>query len=130
MLTWWAFQQNGQVLLSLDNSYQIEHIIARNRLNRGNEEISADDVEELGNKVLLETRINIRASDYRFSDKKRYYLGTANARKVAARPSEIIELARLSEKADFTVVDVRQRTTQIIHSFIQYLHDLNLIKEE
>ena len=42
------------------------------------------NVEILGNKVLLEKRLNIRASDYRFVDKVKYYKGftTANADKI------------------------------------------------
>lgn len=32
-------------------------------------------MESLGNKSILEKKINIRASDYRFSDKIKYYQG-------------------------------------------------------
>ena len=34
-----------------------------------------NSLESLGNKALLEKSINIRASDYRFDDKKKYYMG-------------------------------------------------------
>ena len=33
-----------------------------------------NNLESLGNKVLLEKGINIRAADYRFEDKKKYYI--------------------------------------------------------
>lgn len=73
MLTWWAFQDPGQELLSLENVLEIEHIYARNRHEKEHTLSNPRHVEALGNKALLEKRINIRASDYRFSDKVKYY---------------------------------------------------------
>lgn len=64
MLTWWAFQDPSQELLSLESVMEIEHIYARNRQEKEHSLSNPRNIESLGNKVLLEKRINIRASDY------------------------------------------------------------------
>ena len=75
MITWWAFQNDTQPLLSLETVFEIEHIYAKNRHEKEGTLTNPKNVESLGNKALLEKRINIRASDYRFSDKMKYYQG-------------------------------------------------------
>jgi len=84
-------------------------------------------LEKLGNKSLLEKRINIRASDYRFNDKKKYYRGFESARgkKEGTKISELLLLA--DNKDDFTESDINSRNSSIIDSFIDYLKSLNLI---
>ena len=54
--------------------------------------LDPNNVESLGNKALLEKRINIRASDYRFDDKKKYYEGFTNTKGQAKEGTGIIEL--------------------------------------
>lgn len=71
VLAWWAYQDSAQELLSLETAFEIEHIYARNRVNSENPLSDWQKVDALGNKILLEKRINIRASDYRFTDKKK-----------------------------------------------------------
>lgn len=71
VLAWWAYQDSAQELLSLETAFEIEHIYARNRVNSENSLSDWQKVDALGNKILLEKRINIRASDYRFTDKKK-----------------------------------------------------------
>lgn len=78
MLTWWAFHDENQPLLSLESVYEIEHIFARKRQENENSLSNSGKLESLGNKVLLEKKINIRASDYRFTDKTKYYKGFTN----------------------------------------------------
>lgn len=80
MIAWWAYQNDKQPLLSLETTFEIEHIYARNRNEKENSLTDARNVESLGNKALLEKRINIRASDYRFADKKKYYEGFTNSK--------------------------------------------------
>ncbi|MBQ9389262.1 MAG: DUF1524 domain-containing protein, partial [Synergistaceae bacterium] len=79
--------------------------------------------EALGNKSLLEKKINIRASDYRFQDKAKYYRG-----RVHGKPdTNIHELKKLAEtKSDFTEEDITQRTEKIIDSFIAFVRDNDL----
>ena len=86
-------------------------------------------VEALGNKAMLEKHINIRASDYRFSDKKKYYEGFVNDKsieKVGTDNQELLDLARTHE--DFTEDDITRRTDEIIDSFVGYLGDVGLLK--
>ena len=78
---------------------------------------------------MLEKHVNIRASDYRFSDKKKYYKGFVNDKgveKVGTDNQELLELARTRE--DFTEGDITKRTDEIVDSFVDYLGELDLLK--
>lgn len=131
MLTWWAFQDSAQKLLSLENVLEIEHIFARNRQEKELSLSNPRSVEMLGNKALLEKRINIRASDYRFADKVKYYTGFENARRQMKEGTNIHELINLAaSSADFTESDIIQRNARIIFGFIDYLRDNGLLNEE
>lgn len=86
------------------------------------------NIEALGNKVLLEKRINIRASDYRFADKVKYYVGFENARKQRKEGTKIKELTDLAASVtDFAEADIVQRNAQIIFSFVEYMHSNGLL---
>ena len=129
MLTWWAFQNDKQNLLSLDTTLEIEHIYAKNRNDKEHSLIDEKNIEKLGNKSILEKRINIRASDYRFTDKKTYYLGYTNKRnqkKEGTHNEELICLANNND--DFTEESIISRNKNIVKSFIDYLNDNGLLK--
>lgn len=131
MLTWWAFQDPAQELLSLENVLEIEHIYARNRHEKEHSLSNPRHIEALGNKALLEKRINIRASDYRFSDKVKYYKGFENVRKQMKKGTRIKELTDLADRvADFTEADIVQRNSKIIFSFVEFMHNNGLLSEE
>ncbi len=129
MLMWWAFQDEKQDLLELANTFEIEHIYAKNRQDNEKGLTKSRNLESLGNKAILEKRINIRASDYRFEDKKKYYNGYTNARGVDKEGTRIYELKELSNKADYTEEDIEMRNKKIIDTFIDYLKENKLIKE-
>ena len=85
------------------------------------------NVELLGNKALLEKKINIRASDYRFADKAIFYKGFINKRKQNKEGTKIIELVKLADtKVDFTEKDIKERNTTIINTFLAFLKDNDL----
>ena len=124
MLTWWAYQHPRQTLLSRETRFDIEHIYARSRMER--EPLNASESAELlGNKSLLEHRINIRAADYRFSDKVRCYKGLLK-REEATKIAELLELA--DGKNDFTEEDILARNESIINGFLDYLGENGLLK--
>lgn len=128
MITWWAYQQEGQGLLSLDSKYDIEHIFAKNReLNEGILE-NKKNLESLGNKSLLEKRINIRASDYRFSDKKKYYEGYTNSQGKYKEGTKVVELTSMLDREDFAEADIESRYNRILDEFIVYLKENDLIE--
>jgi uncharacterized protein with ParB-like and HNH nuclease domain len=128
MLTWWAFQDEAQELLSLETVLEIEHIYARNRQEKEHTLTNPRNIEALGNKALLEKKINIRASDYRFADKVKYYKGFSNARNQIKGGTKIKELVDLANTAnDFTEADIAQRTSKIIFSFIEFMKLNNLL---
>lgn len=119
-ITWWAFTFDKQELLSLESSYDIEHIFPKARQQKEASLKDSNAIELLGNKSLLEKRINIRASDYRFTDKKKYYLGFSTP-KGEKKGTKVIELIELSAKSDFSESEIQQRNDQILDKFIEYL---------
>jgi uncharacterized protein with ParB-like and HNH nuclease domain len=130
MLTWWAFTNNEQLLPSIETIFEIEHIFAKKRQENCKTLKNSKNLESLGNKALLEKRINIRASDYRFSDKIKYYQGYTTNKGKQKTGTQIRELVKLSESnTDFTEEDIEDRNRQIIDSFISFLNENNLIKQ-
>lgn len=128
MITWWAFQDAKQPLLSLETVFEIEHIYAKNRHEKEGSLTNPSNVESLGNKALLEKRINIRASDYRFDDKKKYYKGFTNTKGQSKDGTSIVELTSLiSNSTDFTENDIIARYKAIMDDFINYLKFNGLI---
>lgn len=127
MLTWWAFNDNNQPWVDLEINFEIEHIFSRKRHSELQDE---KNMEVLGNKSLLEKRINIRASDYRFTDKVKYYCGEVLDRKQNKKEgTKIRELHDLSNThIDFTEEDIKTRNNTILENFIGYLKENNLLK--
>lgn len=128
MLLWWAFEDPDQELLDLDTTLHVEHIFSSRR-QKSLPELSDDSfLDAIGNKAFLESRINIRASDYRFEDKKRYYLGQINGpdghRRPATKNIELVKIAR--DKEDFTQEDIIARSEKIISAFGDYLAEQGL----
>lgn len=129
MLTWWAFHNINQTIPTLNTNFDIEHIFARKRQENDKTLSNVKNLEALGNKVLLEDKINIRAADYRFSDKVKYYQGFINDKGQRKDGTIIYELIHLaSMKTDFNEQDILVRTETIINQFIDYLRQHNLIK--
>lgn len=127
MITWWAFTFKGQSLLSLETFFDIEHIYPRGRQQKEGGLTSSNSIELLGNKALLERRINIRASDYRFIDKKKYYSGftTSKGEKKGTNIQELLIMS--SEQTDFTEYDIINRNHEILEGFLEYLATNGLI---
>ena len=128
MITWWAYNSDDQELMSLETVIEIEHIYARNRFEKEHSLTSKEIVESLGNKAILEKRINIRASDYRFEDKKKYYNGyeTPRGPKAGTKIRELTNLA--ASNTDFKESDIEARYNSILNSFVDYLKSNELIK--
>lgn len=132
MLAWWAFQFDEQELLDLGCSFHIEHIYARNRAEAQPSSTIQQRIELLGNKSLLEQRINIRASDYHFADKAALYKGRQTGKgktskgKNGTRIYELLEMA--DQQTDFTEDDIVRRNERILNSFIDYLDRCGLLK--
>ncbi|WP_205872784.1 hypothetical protein, partial [Limnohabitans planktonicus] len=65
MLTWYAFTFDDQKLLNIKHEFDIEHIYSKKRQQIEVGLKIEGSLESLGNKILLENSINVRASDYR-----------------------------------------------------------------
>jgi len=127
MLTWWAFHDINQKLLQMEMRFDIEHIFSRNRQEKENSLSDDKLLEVLGNKVLLEKKINIRASDYKFSDKKKYYSGftsKSGSVKDGTKINELLELAKTN--TDFIEADIKKRNNEILDAFMGYLKNNQL----
>lgn len=129
MISWWAYQDESQELLPLETVLEIEHIYARSRQDKEQSLRDIHNLEALGNKALLEKRINIRAADYRFEDKKKYYTGFTNSRNQVKEGTKIKELINLANNSsDFTEADIENRTKDIMDKFIEFLSEYGLTK--
>ena len=116
-------------MLSLETLLETEHIFARNRQDKEKSLTNKKNLEALGNKALLEKKINIRASDYRFEDKKKYYTGYENSRKQKKEGTKIVELLEFAKtRSDFVETDIEQRNSDIMESFIRFLDEQSLLK--
>lgn len=131
MVTWWAFQNPEQKLIEpLEQRMEIEHIFAKKRQENEKSLTNPNNLESLGNKSLLEKNINIRASDYRFEDKKKYYTGFTNSRNQKKEGTKIKELLNLAEtNTDFTETDIEKREAEIISKFIEFMDKNGLIRK-
>lgn len=129
ILAWWAFNDFNQKLISLKTKLEIEHIFPKSRQDKEKTIKVVSRLDCLGNKSLLEKKINIRASDYRFVDKKKYYTGYINSRGETKKGTQINELLSMSrEKSDFVENDIIVRDNDIKESFFDYLEEYGLIK--
>ena len=129
MLAWWTFRNPVQDLPPINTKLEIEHIYAKNRCNFEPLQ-NPDALEFLGNKTLLEKRINIGAADYRFVDKKKCYLGwqPPGKGKKYQRGTFNLELRDLAETHDdFTEQDILDRNEKIFDAFISYLRGNDLL---
>ena len=130
MLAWWMFQDSEQELMRFDTKLEIEHIYPKKRQENENSLSDKNNIEKLGNKALLEENINIRASDYRFADKAKYYKGFFNDKgiyKEGTRDNELIKMA--TEYGDYTEQNILNRTEQIYTEFIRFVKKQNLFKD-
>lgn len=128
MLIWWAYQLQGQGLWLQENVLEIEHIYPKKRQEIEHSLKDPNSIDSLGNKAILEKKINIRASDYRFEDKIKYYIGyetAKNQHKEGTRNVELIEMAKMQNT--FTEKDIQARHDRIIENFIKYVGENGLI---
>lgn len=84
-----------------------------------------ENLDSLGNKILLEASINIKASDYRFEDKKKIYSGEQRRgkNKDASKIAEIIDLILTPEFKEQQLID---RSTTILDKFFDFLNSEDL----
>ena len=119
---------NEQALPKLSQQFDIEHIYPKKR--QENERGLSDNkqIESLGNKALLEKRINIRASDYRFEDKIKYYNGFTNDKGQRKDGTINLELKNISGKyKEFGEKEILERNNKIIDEFMTLLNKNGLI---
>lgn len=129
ILTWWALSDDAQKLPSLETAFEIEHIYAKNRCDKEKSLSDPNKIESLGNKAILEKRINIRASDYRFIDKKKYYDGYENSYGVPKEGTINHELRSMSaEMMDFIETNIDARKEKILENFYKYIENNGLMR--
>lgn len=130
MLAWWSFHDPKQPLISLNTILEIEHIFPKSRQDKEKSIKEVALLDSLGNKSLLEKKVNIRASDYRFKDKKKYYRGYINGSGQTKKGTQIHELLVLAdEKDDFDENAIMVRDKEIREAFFEYLEKYGLIEK-
>ena len=128
MLTWYAFSFEKQPLLSLDKKLQIEHIYAKKRQQLEHGLLKEGNLELLGNKVLLESSINIAAADYRFEDKKKIYSGEMRRGK-NKEASQIVEVNEIAAREQFGEAEIIQRNQTILDTYFAFLESEQLLTD-
>ncbi|MEM1369849.1 MAG: DUF262 domain-containing protein [Cyanobacteria bacterium P01_H01_bin.15] len=127
MITWYAFTFPNQQLLDVKDIFHLEHIYARKRYELEGGLEDKNNLDSLGNKILLEASINIRASDYHFEDKKKIYTGEQRRgkNKEPSKVSEIMENLVIYE--EFNENQITERNTGILDGFFEFLKKEELI---
>lgn len=126
MITWYAFTFPNQNLLALNEIFHLEHIYSKKRQEMEGGLNNESNLDSLGNKVLLESGINIKASDYRFEDKKKIYSG-AQRRGNYKDPSKVAEIADIIGYEKFEENQVIKRNSTILDKFFEFLQAESLI---
>jgi hypothetical protein len=126
LITWYAFTFDNQQLLDINESFQLEHIFAKKRYEMEGGLENEASLESLGNKVLLEDSINIRASDFTFDAKQKIYSGEVRRGKNRDR-SKIAEIEELIKRDGFVEQDIVSRNKDIIDKFFTLLEKEDLI---
>ena len=112
----------------LSQQFDIEHIYPRKRQENEKGLSNNRQIDLLGNKSLLEKRVNIRASDYRFEDKIKYYQGFVNSRGQRIGGTENLELKNISNVyKKFGEKEIVERTNSFIDDFMNLLDKNGLI---
>ncbi len=128
IITWYAFTFKGQPLLDIGETFQLEHIFARKRQDMEGGLVNAANLESLGNKILLEESINIRASDFSFKDKKKIYSGEGRRGRNQEK-SKIAEIENMIERTKFDENDIAERNKTILDRFFDFLDKENLLSD-
>ena len=83
----------------------------------------------MGIKCFWKKELTFRASDYRFSDKIKYYKGfttDSGKKKDATKDNELLTMA--NTMTDYIEQDIVDRTANIYQSFIMFVKKNNLFK--
>jgi hypothetical protein len=126
MITWYAYTFPNQQLLGLNEIFHLEHIYPRKRQEMEGGLYSESNLDSLGNKVLLESSINIKASDYRFEDKKKIYSGEQR-RGNYKEPSKIHEISELIGYEEFEEKQIIDRNKIVLDKFFEFLQTEELL---
>lgn len=126
MLTWHAYTFENQRLLDIDETFELEHIFPKKRQEMEHGLTNETNLESLGNKILLEENINIKAADYRFEDKKKIYSGEMRRGKNKDK-SKVAEIDELIKRDNFDENDIIERNKVIFNRFFESLGKENLL---
>ncbi len=133
IITWYAYTFDDQTLLKLNEKLHLEHIYSGKRQDMEAGLKDNTKLESLGNKILLESSINIRASDYTFDAKKKIYTGEISRGK-NKKSSKIFETTDskngLQSLNEFGEQQIQERENKIIQKFLDFLKNENLLANE
>lgn len=113
MITWYAYTFPEQQLLDVNEIYHLEHIYPKKRQGMEGGLENEGSLDSLGNKVLLEESINIKASDYLFEVKKKIYAGEQRRGK-NKDASRIAEVASIANYKEFEEKQIIERSASIL----------------
>ena len=128
MLVWWAFQDIEQPLLPLSLAIGIESILSRREYNEFFVKGNSWSINSIGNKAFIEKDLNISKDDFRFDDKRRYYLGISGAKGKRGEGTKNVELRSLAMTLnEYLENDIVERNDRIRDKFLEFLDRENLL---
>jgi len=127
IVTWYVYSFADQSLLDVNEIFHLEHIYSKKRQEIEGGLQNSAVIESIGNKVLLEGSINIRASDYRFEDKKNIYSGKQRRGK-NKEPTKVHAISQVLQHEEFGEPEINARKSEILDRFFGFLRAQDLIE--
>lgn len=128
VLNWWTFRDDNQELPPITQKFDVEHIFPKNLAGSFESFTNKNSLELLGNLALLEPGKNNNAASYRFTDKRKVYIGFEKKGKFQAGTLNR-ELQRLAQtQNDFTEMDIVKRNEQMIAEILAFVDKHNFLQ--
>lgn len=106
----------------------IESILSRREYNEFFVKGNSWNINSIGNKAFIEKDLNISKDDFRFDDKRRYYLGISGAKGKRGEGTKNVELRSLAMTVnEYLENDIVERNDRIRDKFLEFLDRENLL---
>lgn len=128
VLNWWTFRDENQEVPPIEKKLDVEHIFPKSLEGSFENFINKNRINLLGNLALLEHGKNVSAANYRFSDKRKVYLGYEKHGKFQNGTFNL-ELQRLAQmQSDFSETDIIKRNEQMIEEVLAFIGKHNFLQ--
>ena len=128
VLNWWTFRDENQEIPLIEQKFDVEHIFPKSLEGSFESFSDKNSVNLIGNLALLEHGKNITAASYRFTDKRKVYLGYERNGKFQ-RGTLNRELQQLAQThSNFGEIDITKRNTQMTEEILAFVGKHNFLQ--